>query len=594
VAEQGSFRAYRLPADWRLAIFAALAYFILATASISLTSDGKSIATLWLANAVIVAMLVPIPPRRWPLFLVAGFVGNWVANVLTRGSLVAPILYGISNLGEVALAAALLRYRSKDEGVLADMSSVIWFVMCAGIVAPLISACGGATIAWYFYGENFSSSYLTWFVSDALGLLVFTPLFLGFRSGDLVRWYDELRFRSKIEALGLFAACAVVTFIAFWEVRAPLLFLTIAPILATTIRLGRFGTKVSITVVALIGAACTVLGRGPIAVRYSDPADQIHFFQFYLATLLLTTLPVSAELNAKRTLSRQLKEREAALRLLASGSGDALVRLDVLGLCRDASDATLALLGLAAEDLEGHSLTSIAVKEDRAALSDALDQAAGAPSATICCEFRPDHQPDLWMECAIKALVNEEDATSGAVVAIRDVTERKQRELSFTYAASVDSLTGALGRAAFLERLDARLAQLSDAPLTLMLIDVDLFKQINDTYGHPAGDAVLREIVVRLRGCLRESDVIGRLGGDEFALLLDGVNGPVAEDLCRDHQMLIASRPIEVRPGQYQSVAISCGIAEAMAGMTRDGLILQADDALYAAKRRRSVRTATL
>jgi len=577
-----------------MGILAGLAYFLLATVSIYLTSDGKSIATLWLANAVIVAMLVPIAPRRWPIYLLAGFIGNWIANLLTRGSGIGPILYSVANLGEVALASALLRYRNKDEGVLADMGSVIWFVLCAGFVAPLVSACGGAAIAWYFYGEDFSSSYLTWFVSDALGLLVFAPLFLGFRSGDLVRWYGELRFRSKVEAFGIFAACGIVTFIAFWEVRAPLLFLTIAPIMATTIRLGRFGTKVSITIVALIGAACTVMGRGPIAVRYSDPADQIHFFQFYLATLLLTTLPVSAELNAKRTLSRQLKEREAALRLLASGSGDALVRLDGAGLCRDASDATLALLGLAAEDLEGHALTSIALKEDRAALIAALDQAVWAPSATICCEFRPDHQPDQWMECAIKALLNEEDAASGAVVAIRDVTERKQRELSFTHAASVDSLTGALGRAAFLERLDGRLGQLSDRPLTLVLIEVDLFKQINDTYGHPAGDTVLREIVARLRGCLRESDIIGRLGGDEFALLLDGVRGGFVEDLCREYRMIVASRPIKVRHGQYEFVSISCGVAEAAAGMSRDSLILQADDALYAAKRRRDARVATM
>jgi diguanylate cyclase (GGDEF)-like protein/PAS domain S-box-containing protein len=587
VAERGNSRTYRLPADWRMGLFAAFAYFFLAAASISLTTDGKSIATLWLANAVIVAMLVPIPSRRWPIYLLAGFIGNWFANVLTRGSFVAPIFYGVANLGEVAIAAALLRRRSKDEGVLADMGSVIWFVMCAGFVAPLISACGGATIAWYFYGEDFPRSYVIWFVSDALGLLVFTPLFLGFRSGDLVRWYEELGLRSKIEAFGLFAACAIVTYIAFWEMRAPLLFLPIAPIMATTIRLGRCGTKVSITIVALTGAACTVLGRGPVAVRYSDPADQILFFQFYLAILLLTTLPVSAELNAKRTLSRQLKEREAALRLLASGSGDALVRLDTLGLCRDASDATLALLGLAAEDLEGHPLTSLAVPEDKSVLVDALDQAADEPSATICCEFRPDHQPDRWMECAIKALVNEEDAARGAVVAIRDVTERKQRELSFTYAASIDSLTGALGRAAFLERLDTRLAQPSDTPLTLVLIDIDLFKQINDTYGHPAGDAVLQEIVTRLRGCLRDTDIIGRLGGDEFALLLEGVQGQVAADLCCGYQALITSRPIDVRLGKSQFVSISFGVAEAMKGMTRDGLILQADDALYEAKRRR-------
>lgn len=138
---------------------------------------------------------------------------------------------------------------------------------------------------------------------------------------------------------------------------------------------------------------------------------------------------------------------------------------------------------------------------------------------------------------------------------------------------TTDQLTGALSRAGFLERLGRELGRgrRRRRPLTLVAIDFDDFKQINDTEGHAAGDTALAETVAAWRAGLRLGDAIGRTGGDEFALLLDRANLLQAEQTVR---RLCAESPH----------SWSWGIAEARAGEDAESVLVRADEALYAAK----------
>ncbi len=140
---------------------------------------------------------------------------------------------------------------------------------------------------------------------------------------------------------------------------------------------------------------------------------------------------------------------------------------------------------------------------------------------------------------------------------------------------TIDQLTGAQTRGAFLERLAEDLSRVrrGEIPsLSIVLIDFDMLKQVNDTQGHAAGDAVLSGSVARWRSVLRAGDAIGRLGGDEFAVLIE--RGDIA---CAE---LVAARLREV-----SSHAWSCGVAQLEPGDDLKTLLARADAALYAAKR---------
>jgi diguanylate cyclase (GGDEF)-like protein len=153
-------------------------------------------------------------------------------------------------------------------------------------------------------------------------------------------------------------------------------------------------------------------------------------------------------------------------------------------------------------------------------------------------------------------------------------------ELSLT-----DALTGVPNRRSFQDRLgdEFRRAQRYDDPLALVLLDLDHFKMINDTFGHPEGDAVLREVAGRLKHCTRETDFIARYGGEEFALLLPktqlGGALTVAERVRSDLAAL------ELTPKRQVTASLGISIFPSEAITSAEALVRTADDALYEAKR---------
>ena len=147
-----------------------------------------------------------------------------------------------------------------------------------------------------------------------------------------------------------------------------------------------------------------------------------------------------------------------------------------------------------------------------------------------------------------------------------------------------DELTKLRNRRAVLLELETLVANARrhDHPLSALMIDVDHFKDINDTYGHRAGDAVLREVAKRIGQRLRGADVAGRLGGDELLVLLpetDGVGAAVVASSIRD---AVAARPVRTPAGPIRAT-VSVG-AGAWDGEAADLLLERADQALYAAK----------
>jgi len=175
-------------------------------------------------------------------------------------------------------------------------------------------------------------------------------------------------------------------------------------------------------------------------------------------------------------------------------------------------------------------------------------------------------------------------------VALEEVVRQRTRELEesrerLQELASRDGLTGAWNRRAVMEILARELgrAMRDRLPLTLLLADIDHFKRINDTFGHPAGDAVLREFVKRLAATVRPYDAVGRYGGEEFLIVLPGLDMSTDAQRLQALHAVIASEPMP----EAGRVTCSFGVATLTPGMQANGdeLIARADRALYQAKK---------
>lgn len=152
--------------------------------------------------------------------------------------------------------------------------------------------------------------------------------------------------------------------------------------------------------------------------------------------------------------------------------------------------------------------------------------------------------------------------------------------------ASTDELTGLPNRRSFmhaLERALSRAAKDPDRTLCLAIFDIDHFKRINDRFGHPAGDEVIREVGVRAKNALRARDVVGRIGGEEFAILLPKADIVAAQAVCERMRAAMSAHPVRHDEHAIPFTA-SIGIAELQPGDDVDHLLARADTALYEAK----------
>jgi len=174
-----------------------------------------------------------------------------------------------------------------------------------------------------------------------------------------------------------------------------------------------------------------------------------------------------------------------------------------------------------------------------------------------------------------------------------EVEQRKQMEQEMRHLAMHDMLTGLPNRALFMDRLESahHRAQRHGGMFALVYVDVDRFKEVNDTWGHAAGDAVLIELSARLRGALRENDTVARLGGDEFALVLEEL-----DDINDAHRLMERVTQSLQAPMHYMrdgenltlAIAASIGVAAYPAdGAEGDALLHAADQAMYMIKRSR-------
>lgn len=284
--------------------------------------------------------------------------------------------------------------------------------------------------------------------------------------------------------------------------------------------------------------------------------------------------------------TRQLRESEERYRHLFNSNPNPMWVLDTRTLKFQAvNDAAVLHYGYSREEFLGMREPDLLAPEDMPAV--VVWESVQGPGT--------EHDPGRRRFVKKDGTIIDVEVTSrtitfagreATIVLAQDITARKRVEAQLEYQANHDALTGLPNRACLWEHLDRMIlaARRSGEPFALLLVDLDRFKEINDTLGHLYGDSVLRQIGPRFGAALRASDVLARLGGDEFAVLLPGTDGCGALQMA-ERLLATLGEPF-VLEGRRFDVGASIGIAAyAEHGQNPDELLRFADVAMYSAKR---------
>jgi diguanylate cyclase (GGDEF)-like protein/PAS domain S-box-containing protein len=253
------------------------------------------------------------------------------------------------------------------------------------------------------------------------------------------------------------------------------------------------------------------------------------------------------------------------------------------------SPASDRVLGYRPDELMGRPLAELMQPEDLATFNAQLDVLLrGRESTAEAMEFQIRHADGHWIDVeTLPSNLIADPNVKGIVLNVRDVSERKAIEAQLAHQAFYDELTGLANRALFQNRVDHAMAVRKRRGVgpSVLFMDLDDFKTVNDSLGHVAGDRLLVMVAARLAQCLRASDTAARLGGDEFAVLVE--DSTLASTTMAERVLTALTDPFEI-DGNQVHVRASIGIAVAPPGQVGPdavaSLLRNADVAMYSAK----------
>jgi len=282
-----------------------------------------------------------------------------------------------------------------------------------------------------------------------------------------------------------------------------------------------------------------------------------------------------------------LQESEERLRALHRNASDIVAILDRDGTFTYEASSAWLILGYRSNQIIGRHLSSFVPPEQISVVEDFLKSLLTQPAGKATIELRASHSDGSWRDFEVvgKNLLHE-PAIDGLVINMRDISERKRLMAELERLSETDALTDTLNRRGFLKLAAREFERMHRAgrPLTLVMIDIDHFKGVNDVFGHAAGDMVLRMVADRCRESLRGYDILSRFGGEEFIVLLADMPVEAAHKIVSRLHGAIAGSRVPTIKGDV-SVTASFGIATVdPSDVDLETAIRLADEALYEAK----------
>jgi diguanylate cyclase (GGDEF)-like protein len=559
-------------------------------------SVNDSVFTIWPASGIGLAALLIGGTWLWPALLIGEF-----ATRLAHGSAVpVSLTLGVGDMLESLVAVMLLarvgfdRRLNRTRDVLALFAlGALAPTMIAATIGTLGLAIGGS-LAW----SSFWSNWHLWWLGDATGVIVIAPLALVFVPGGW-RWVRGLPWPGWWKGLEVAVWLAALVTIVLVAVGLPLPFATlIFPTLAWGAL--RFGKRGATLATAVTGIATVLILKGDHDMVSGVSIDsELLFAQSFLLVVGTTTLALAVSTEETRRTMRQLRVGEMEATALANEH--ASLGTVATAVARQTSPTEMFELvsAEAAKLLDQPEVVVIrGTPADQARVlggwrSDGSEPNAlaappgGGLSVPIVVEggewgrlCAPALDPATDPAQAHRAAATLSRLAGLLGLAIGNAEGRQQ----LLHQASTDPLTGLANHRAFHERLAEEMARCRryDRPISVAMLDVDNFKEINDTAGHLVGDTTLAAIAHRIVNVMRADALVARVGGDEIGVILPECDTATAERAIERARQAVCEQPI----GDVGTLTVSAGLCDHVHATTSSRILHLADQALYQAKSR--------
>ena len=460
------FKQIECPEWWHLAAVATVVG-TMAWFSITLTREAGNVATIWLSNAALLGVLLRVRSQHWFAYLLVGYLANSAADRLFGDSTLLALTIAACNTVEAVLAAALLRSRLTDASDLTQRRTFTYFLFYGVIVAPIVSALLGAATFRYFTGASFSTVLKTWYLADAVGIALVTPLMLSLRRNELATLFSEA---AVAKTLGILILTATVSMVVFAQSTYPLLFVLFPVMMWAIFELGFTGTAIAIFMAAIIAIVYTIKGHGPMMMIEGLTVQQrILFLQITIATAVLVALPVALVLAERERLREALQNANNELHSLAMTDGltglanrrrfDEMLDREWRRTARESGEISLLLLDIdhfkLFNDFYGHQSGDECLKEVGHALAkiarrsgDVCARYGGEEFAVILPSIDAMRAMPIaeLMRAAVEAIeIKHEKVPYGRVTVSVGVASIKPRD----FGARIGDLVGAADRALY-------------------------------------------------------------------------------------------------------------------------------------------------
>ncbi len=294
------------------------------------------------------------------------------------------------------------------------------------------------------------------------------------------------------------------------------------------------------------------------------------------------------EITERKEMEEQLRKSEEKYRLITENSSDLIATIDKNGNFSYISPSFKTMLGYELIELDKTNLLGWVGEKDRDNLSfwifNTLSRKESSPQLEL--QLRTKNGEYLLVEAKISPIVDTTKSINKLVLVMRDITERKRTEETIYRLAYRDALTELPNRRYFMDYLrnEVKKAKQTKSQLAVMFLDVDRFKNINDSLGHEMGDIVLAETAKRIKANIRANDLVARLGGDEFTILLTNIVNKNEVEAVAERILNSFQQPLKTTK-TYHLLSCSIGVAHFPSdGSSADELLKRADIALYQVK----------
>lgn len=565
---------------------------ILIFISLRFFKDERNIAAVWLSFGFQIAVLTLTERSR------AYILAMFLAAAATMLFLAVPPILAIGSAAitsAVAIWSAWILRNEPDwiKGRDDRLRPWLLFVVSSGLIAPGVNALLGAPLATIAgivpaTGNAWLMTAVTWFISDALSVVVVTTTLLRLGSVKLRHLPD---WREMLTTLGVIAVVAALFgAIAVQDNILPIFL--VASVLVVVLYVS--GTTASLVCLALFVTAsivATILDDGPfIALASLSRFDPIVMCQIY-ALAIFCTVVLYAGLLGERLHHHKLQLANAHIyEMLAKRSGDIVFAADSYGKILFISPSIGEVLGVPLQTAEMRGWKNYVAKGDVKKIYKTAFRVirTGKP---VSVDFRIIDAKGR--EKILEAIVQTSSAGKATIVigSMRDVTEQRRHERALSRLSETDPLTELPNRRAFDRyfRAEWNRSFAAKASMSILMIDVDYFKQFNDTFGHQSGDECLVVIGSAIRGALkREGEFCARFGGEEFVAILPNTDEAHARKVAARVLSAIADLNMAHTESPYGIVTVSIGVAASrpLCDELDLGLLEAADAALYLAKQR--------